>query len=95
MRNVVVVLGWLALAGWAAPLQAAEFGTAAEANAMLQRAVVALKANKAAALAKFNKGEDGFRDRYLYVFCSTPATPRPWRTPTPASSARTCDRLRT
>ena len=44
-------------------------GSAAEAKAMLEKAVVELKANEAAALAKFNKGEGGFKDRDLYVFC--------------------------
>ena len=39
---------------------------------MLERAVVALKANPADALAKFQKGEDGFKDRDLYVFCIGP-----------------------
>jgi hypothetical protein len=53
----------------AQPLAAADFGTADEAKAMLQRAVVMLKADPAATIAKFNKGEDGFRDRDLYVFC--------------------------
>ena len=46
-----------------------QFGTAAEAKAMLEKAVFELKANEAAALAKFNKGEGGFKDRDLYVFC--------------------------
>jgi len=44
-------------------------GTAAEAKAMLEKAVVAVKANKADALAKFPKTDGGFRDRDLYVFC--------------------------
>jgi len=44
-------------------------GTAAEAKAMLEKAVAALKANEAAALASFNKADGGFRDRDLYVFC--------------------------
>jgi signal transduction histidine kinase len=51
---------------------AAEFGTADEAKAMLERAVAAVKANKADALAKFNKGEGGFKDRDLYPFCGGP-----------------------
>jgi signal transduction histidine kinase len=51
---------------------AGEFGTAAEAKAMLDKAVVAVKANKADALAKFAKGEDGFKDRDLYPFCGGP-----------------------
>jgi signal transduction histidine kinase len=46
-----------------------QFGTAAEARAMLDKAVTELKTNEAAALAKFAKGEGGFKDRDLYVFC--------------------------
>src|SRR5918911_661940 len=51
---------------------AAEYGTAAEAKAMLERAVAAVKSDKAAALQKFTKGEDGFKDRDLYPFCGGP-----------------------
>jgi signal transduction histidine kinase len=47
----------------------AQFGTAAEAKAMLEKAVVAVKADKAKALAMFNKGEGGFKDRDLQPFC--------------------------
>jgi len=49
---------------------AAEFGTAEEAKAMLERAVAAVKEDKAKALERFNKGEDGFKDRDLYVWCA-------------------------
>jgi signal transduction histidine kinase len=49
---------------------AAEFGTSAEAKAMLDKAAAAVKADKADALAKFNKGEGGFKDRDLYPFCA-------------------------
>ena len=45
-------------------------GTADEAKAMLMKAVAALRADKAQALDMFNKGEGGFRDRDLYVFCA-------------------------
>src|SRR6201996_3397850 len=45
-------------------------GTAAEAKAMLMKAAAAVKADKAKALEMFNKGEGGFLDRDLYVFCS-------------------------
>jgi cytochrome c len=48
---------------------AQQFGTAAEAKAMVEKAVAALKANEADALAKFNSPTGGFRDRDLYVFC--------------------------
>src|SRR5262249_43699973 len=51
----------------AANAQAA--GTAAEAKAMLEKAVAALKANQADALAKFPKTDGGFHDRDLYVYC--------------------------
>ena len=49
---------------------AAKFGTAQEAKAMLERAVAAVKEDKAKALEMFNKGEDGFKDRDLYVWCA-------------------------
>jgi Single Cache domain 2 len=45
-------------------------GTADEAKAMLMKAVAAAKADKAKALDMFNKGEGGFLDRDLYVFCA-------------------------
>jgi hypothetical protein len=52
------------------PTRAAEYGTADEAKAMLERAVAAVKEDKAKALDMFNKGEGGFKDRDLYVFCA-------------------------
>jgi signal transduction histidine kinase len=55
----------------APPLFAAD-GTAAEARALLDRAVLAVKADKATALSQFTKGENGFKDRDLYVFCVGP-----------------------
>jgi signal transduction histidine kinase len=54
------------------PSLAAEAGSAAEAKALLEKAVAAVKADKAAAIAKFNKADGGFRDRDLYVFCAAP-----------------------
>ena len=62
------------IAGAAAlTLSAAAFaqqgGTAEEAKAMLDKAVAAVKADKAKAIDMFNKGEGGFLDRDLYVFC--------------------------
>jgi hypothetical protein len=44
-------------------------GTVDEAKAMLMKAVAAVNADKAKALDMFNKGEGGFLDRDLYVFC--------------------------
>src|ERR1700674_3766955 len=73
VRNVaafVVAVGFCT----AALAQQAKFGTAAEAEAMEKRAIVELKANESAAIAKFNKPDGGFRDRDLYVFCFNTTT---------------------
>jgi hypothetical protein len=69
LRLALMLLVVLALA---APAPAGDFGTAAEAKAMLERAEKAIKENKADALAKFTKGEGGFKDRDLYPFCGGP-----------------------
>ena len=53
-----------------APAQQAQFGTGKEAKSMLEKAVAAVKADKTKALEMFNKGEGGFKDRDLYVFCA-------------------------
>jgi hypothetical protein len=45
----------------------ARFGTDAETKAMLEKAVAAVKADKAKAIEMFNKGEGGFK--FLYPFC--------------------------
>jgi hypothetical protein len=63
-----------ALAGFAmtlctAAFAQAQYGTAAEAKAMLEKAVAAVKADKEKALATFSKGEGGFKDRDLQPFC--------------------------
>jgi signal transduction histidine kinase len=46
-----------------------QYGSAAEAKAMLEKAVAAVKADKTKAFEMFNKGEGGFKDRDLYPFC--------------------------
>lgn len=53
----------------AAFAQQGQFGTAQEAGAMLNKAITAVKADKAKALDMFNSGEGGFLDRDLYPFC--------------------------
>jgi hypothetical protein len=50
-------------------LAQAQYGTAAEAKTMLEKAVAAVNADKAKAFDMFNKGEGGFKDRDLYPFC--------------------------
>ena len=48
---------------------AEQFGTAADAKAMLTKTVSALKADKAKTVDEINKGEAGFLDRDIYPFC--------------------------
>jgi signal transduction histidine kinase len=55
-----------------APLAAAEYGTAEEAKAMLDKVVAAMKADEAKALSMFTKEEGGFKDRDLYPYCIGP-----------------------
>jgi cytochrome c len=63
-------LAALAMLVGAGSASAQQSGTPAEAKAMFDRAVVAVKANKAAALSEFNdKNNKQFHDRDLYVFC--------------------------
>src|SRR5467141_902607 len=72
---VTVLASTLTLAAAALTLSPAVFaqqgqtGTAQEARAMLDKAVAAVKADRDVALAMFNKGEDGFKDRDLYPYC--------------------------
>jgi hypothetical protein len=50
--------------------EAQQSGTAAEAKAMLDRAVIALKTNETTAISEFSdKNNKQFHDRDLYVFC--------------------------
>jgi len=64
-----IALGLFCAMMIAAGAWAADYGTPAEAKAMLEKAVAAVKANKAGALAQFQKGEGGFKDRDLYPYC--------------------------
>ncbi len=64
---IAACLGWVATQA-----MAAEHGSAAEARAMLEKAVAALSADKAVALAQIARGEAGFKDRDLYPFCGGP-----------------------
>jgi hypothetical protein len=66
--RIVALAGAALLMGTAAAF-AQNLGTAAEAKAMLEKAVAALKANEADALKQFNTAGGPFRDRDLYVFC--------------------------
>jgi hypothetical protein len=69
-RILIFALASFALLSGPAFAFVQQAGTAAEARAMFDRAVAALKANEAAALAAFNdKSNKDYHDRDLYVFC--------------------------
>jgi single cache domain-containing protein len=72
LRSLAFVVGYavVLVLFTAASVPAAQFGTAEEAKAMLERAVAAVKEDKAKALDLFQKGEGGFKDRDLYVWCA-------------------------
>jgi signal transduction histidine kinase len=68
----IKILPWIALAGvfsFGGVASAQQSGTAADAQALLQKAAAAVKADKTGALAKFDDPNGGFKDRDLYVFC--------------------------
>jgi hypothetical protein len=73
-RKLAFAIGLSAVVALSLPVSVlsaqAQYGTEQEAKAMLENAVVALKADKAKALEMFNKGEGGFKDRDLYVWCA-------------------------
>ena len=67
-RTLLTAIAVVAVSG--AALSQAQFGTAIEAKAMLEKAVAAVKADKTKALDQMQKGEGGMKDRDLYAFCA-------------------------
>ena len=70
IRSFIVAAASAAVLALSATAFAADHGTVDEAKAMLMKAVAALKADKAKTLDLIDKGEGGFLDRDLYVFCA-------------------------
>ena len=70
IRTFMIAVASGAVLALSATAFAADHGTADEAKAMLMKAVAALKADKAKTLDLIDKGEGGFLDRDLYVFCA-------------------------
>jgi hypothetical protein len=69
-RTLTIAVASAAVLMFSPAAFAQQTGTADEAKAMLMKAVAAARADKAKALDMFNKGEGGFLDRDLYVFCA-------------------------
>ena len=71
-RVIFTALSIAALTSTASYAQSSEFGTDAEAKAMLERVVAGFKTDPARTIEQINKGEGGFRDRDLYPSCAGP-----------------------
>ncbi len=72
VRPIILALTAFALMISAARAQKADFGTPAEARAMLDKVIAAMKADPAKTLAQISAGEGGFKDRDLYPYCIGP-----------------------
>jgi hypothetical protein len=70
-RSFTIAAASSAVLALSATAFATDHGTADEAKAMLMKAVAALKVDKAKTLELIDKGEGGYLDRDLYVFCAT------------------------
>jgi hypothetical protein len=64
MKNLLIAAALVALSTTAFADQAQE------AKAMLEKATLAVKADRDVALAQFNKGENGFKQDEIYPFCA-------------------------
>lgn len=67
-----MVLAAIIVLSPAAFAQQSPSGRAQDANDLLQRAINELKIDRGKALAKFNTGENGFKDNNIRLFCSNP-----------------------
>ena len=65
----IIVTGLLSISILPSILSAAEYGNAAEAKAMLERAVMAVEKDPEKALTDFTEGKEMFKEKDLYVFC--------------------------
>jgi signal transduction histidine kinase len=65
-KTLTLALAGLLVSAW---VGAGEKGTPEEAKALLDKAVKAVQADEAKAVASFNDPKGGYVDRDLYVFC--------------------------
>ena len=72
MTKKICIMVLVAILSVPCSVWAADYGTSAEARAMLEKAVIELQKDKVKALEMFNKGEGGFKDRDLYPYCGGP-----------------------
>jgi hypothetical protein len=74
VRSFVVAVFATLLMAFTGSAFAQSSGTAAEAKALLEKAIVAVKADEKKAIEDFNNPTGGFRDRDLYVYCAAAPT---------------------
>lgn len=74
VRNFLAALFSAAFLTCSGSAFAGNSGAAAEAKALLEKAVTAIKADEKKAIDDFNNPAGGFRDRDLYVFCAAAPT---------------------
>jgi Single Cache domain 2 len=72
MRFGLIISASIACFSHSAMAQQSQFGTAAEAKAMLEKTIVAIKADKAGTIAAINNKDPKFLDRDIYPACSGP-----------------------
>jgi Single Cache domain 2 len=70
LRNVVFAAVTALILSTVPTLAVTQFATAEEAKALLERAIAAVKEDKAKAFEMFATGEGGFKDKDLYVWCA-------------------------
>jgi hypothetical protein len=69
MKTLLPVVALVGALSFSSAVSAQQSGTADDAKALLAKAAIAIKADKAGALARFDNPNGGYKDRDLYVFC--------------------------
>ena len=69
MKTLLPVVALVGAVNFSGAASAQQSGTAEDARALLAKAAIAVKADEAGALARFDNPNGGYKDRDLYVFC--------------------------
>jgi len=69
IKTLLPVVGLVGALSFSSAAGAQQSGTADDAKALLAKAAIAVKADEAGALARFDNPNGGYKDRDLYVFC--------------------------
>jgi hypothetical protein len=69
MKTLLPAVALVGALGFSSAASAQQSGTADDAKALLAKAAIAVEADEAGALARFDNPNGGYKDRDLYVFC--------------------------